>query len=64
MRPDLLDLSPWLSAAGRSSLDDRLSAQPLPFVDYLAFMSRWSDKWVSLNGQREPDHDFNRPFEL
>lgn len=64
MPPELLDPSPWLSAAGRRALDDWLYAHPLQFADYLALISRWSDEWVSKYGRREPDQHFDRPFEL
>lgn len=62
--PELLDFSLPVTAEDRRALDEIRYAHPLPFVEYLAFLTRWSDAWVRKHGQRAPDQNFARPFEL
>jgi hypothetical protein len=59
-----LDFSLPVTAEDSRELDALRYAHPLPFLEYLAFATRWSDAWVRKHGQRGPDPHFDRPFEL
>ncbi|MEO7974360.1 MAG: hypothetical protein ABIU84_12310 [Thermoanaerobaculia bacterium] len=61
---ELLDFSLPVTAEDSRALDALRYAHPLPFLEYLAFATRWSDAWVRQHGQRGPDEHFDRPFEL
>lgn len=61
---ELLDFSLPETAEDSRVLDALRYSHPLPFMEYLAFVSRWSDAWVRKHGQRGPDERFDRPFEL
>lgn len=61
---ELLDFSLPVTFEDSQAQDRLRYAFPLPFADYLAFLSRWSDAWVSQHGQRGPDERFDRPFSL
>ena len=61
---ELLDFALPVTAEDSRALDELRYAFPLPFAEYLAFLTRWSDFWVSRHGQRGPDQHFDRPFEL
>lgn len=63
-RSEFLDFSLPVTAEGSRALDALRYAHPLPFMEYLAVVSRWSDAWVREHGQRGPDEHFDRPFEL
>ena len=63
-RSELLDFSLPVTAEDSRVLDALRYAHPLPFMEYLALVSRWSDDWVREHGQRGPDEHFDRPFEL
>ncbi|MBZ0089014.1 MAG: hypothetical protein K8H90_01410 [Thermoanaerobaculia bacterium] len=45
-------------------LDAIRYAHPLPFEQYLEFLSEWSDAWVAKHGPKPPDDGPDRPFEL
>jgi hypothetical protein len=45
-------------------LDAIRYAHPLPFAQYLDFLTEWSEAWVAAHGQRPPDDGPDRPFEL
>lgn len=45
-------------------LDAIRYAHPLPFEQYLDFLSEWSDAWVAKHGQKPLDDGPDRPFEL
>lgn len=62
--PDLLDFSLPVTAEDSRALDALRYAHPLPFQEYLSFLTRWSSAWVRQHGQRGPDQKFDRPFEL
>ncbi len=59
-----LEFSLPVTAEDSRALDDLRYAFPLPFEEYLAFLTRWSGAWVKKHGQRGPDQHFDRPFEL
>ena len=63
-RSEFLDFSLPLTAEDNRALDALRYAHPLPFAEYLAWVSSWSDSWVRKHGQRGPDERFDRPFEL
>jgi hypothetical protein len=46
------------------ALDAIRYVHPLPFAEYLDFLTEWSDAWVAAHGQRPPDDGPDRPFEL
>jgi hypothetical protein len=62
--PELLDFSLPVTAEDSRALDALRYAHPLPFLDYLSFLTRWSGAWVRKHGQRGPDQKFDRPFAL
>lgn len=62
--PELLDFSLPVTAEDSRALDAIRYAHPLPFTEYLSFLTRWSNAWVRKHGQRGPDEHFDRPFEL
>jgi hypothetical protein len=62
--PEWLDFSLPVTAEDNRALDELRYAFPLPFDEYLAFLTRWSDAWVQKHGQRGPDRLFDRPFQL
>lgn len=62
--PELLEFSLPVTAEDSRALDVLRYAHPLPFPEYLSFLTRWSDAWVRRHGQRRPDQHFDRPFEL
>lgn len=45
-------------------LDAIRYAHPLPFEQYLEFLSEWSDAWVAKHGPKPPDDGPDGPFEL
>ena len=59
-----LEFSLPVTAEDSRALDALRYAHPLPFEEYLAFLTRWSGAWVKKHGQRGPDQHFDRPFEL
>jgi hypothetical protein len=61
---DLLDFSIPVTPEDSRALDEIRYAYPLPFEEYLAFATRWSDEWVERNGMRPPDETFVEPFRL
>ena len=63
-RPELLDFSLQVTAEDNCALDALRYSHPVPFREYLSFLTRWSDAWVRRHGQRGPDEHFDRPFEL
>ena len=63
-RSELLAFSLPLTAEDNRVLDDIRYAHPVSFKEYLEFATRWSDAWVRKHGQRGPDQQFDRPFEL
>lgn len=39
-------------------------AHPLPLVDYLEFLTAWTERWFPGAELREGPENFERPFEL
>lgn len=39
-------------------------AHPLPFADYLEFLTAWTERWFPGVERREGPVAFDRPFEL
>ncbi|MBP9144751.1 MAG: hypothetical protein KBF21_08555 [Thermoanaerobaculia bacterium] len=46
------------------ALDDIRYAFPMPFAEYLEFVTRWSDEWVKRHGMRAFDDGPAEPFQL
>jgi hypothetical protein len=61
---ELLPFSLPLTPEDSRWLDEVRYAHPLPFEEYLEWVSLWSDEWVRRNGMRGPDERFSEPFAL
>jgi hypothetical protein len=62
--PERLSFELPVDAEDVRELDAIRYAHPLPFTEYLDFLTRWRQSWVRAHGQPPLDTNFEQPFEL